>query len=116
MKKQAMLVMLFATLMMVLFPILTVSAEKKPLPGFGFYEDITGSGTLVVAAEGGGGHPDVPGTVWWRLIITGPNGQTLYSQELGSYVVLNNLPYGTYRITFQANMWTGNTYYSAHFQ
>lgn len=116
MKKSMIKVMLLFAFILAVLPAASASAQKYPIPnGIGFYEDITGSGKLVVTAIGGGGHPEAPGTVWWRLIIVGPNGENLYNSEYGS-TTLYNLPYGTYRVYYQTNGWTSLQYYYAAFE
>ncbi|REK69408.1 hypothetical protein [Paenibacillus paeoniae] len=122
-RKKAITVMIFTTILMALLPVLQVNAGTRyPLtpPAYGFYELVTGSGTLVVGVAGEASHPnpEVGGVpAWWTLIIQAPNGDVLYSQSQGSYAVLNNLPYGTYKISFQAgNVHTYCSYFSAVFQ
>ncbi|RJX37895.1 hypothetical protein D3P09_17545 [Paenibacillus pinisoli] len=121
-RKKAITIMIFSAILMALLPVLQVNAGTRyPLtpPAYGFYELVTGSGKLVVGAIGEANHPIPEAYVpaMWTLTIQAPNGDVLYSQNQGSYVVLDNLPYGTYKITFQVgNIWTINSYFSAVFQ
>lgn len=120
-RKKVISVMVLSAILMALLPVLSASAGTRyPLPNYGFYELVTGSGKLVVSVVGEASHPnpDIVGVpAMWTLTIEGPNGEVLYSQDQGSYVVLNNLPYGTYKVIFHVrNVWTDCSYFSAVFQ
>ncbi|MFF2888468.1 hypothetical protein [Paenibacillus sp. NPDC057967] len=119
-RKKAISIMVLSALLMALLPVLSASAARIPLPppAYGFYELVTGSGTLVVSAVGTASYPFpeayVPAS--WSLYIQAPNGDILYHQNNGSYAVLHNLPQGTYKVTFQAGIYTYASHFTAAFQ
>ncbi|MBD8500761.1 MULTISPECIES: hypothetical protein [Paenibacillus] len=134
MKKTMTKIMLIFVLIIAMLPAVNASAATVPLPwpdSSGFYEDITGSGTLVVNFTGGNAHPnpDAGGAGYWSLTIVGPivagqpynpyagpGGPTLYHQNMSSHAVLHNLPQGTYRVFVRVGPWASITDYSATFQ
>ncbi|REK69407.1 hypothetical protein [Paenibacillus paeoniae] len=119
-RKKAISVMVLSAILMALLPALSASAARIPLPppAYGFYELVTGSGTLVVSAEGTASYPfpeaAVPAS--WALTIQESNGTILYHQMYGTHAVLHNLPHGTYKVTFQAGVHTYASHFSAAFQ
>ncbi len=116
MRKKALLVMLFSALLMALMPVLSASAQRYPLQyGYGFYEKVTGSGTLVVGVVPAGGHPTAPGGLSWTVIVEDSSGQILTSQPGGTNITLHGLPLDTYKVTFTCNIWTYASFFEAKF-